>query len=62
MAEPHHSNRVEEAFQEPGFDRAAASASLQAVHPGLPVLEVSARSGAGMEDWLRLLRGRLKTS
>lgn len=33
------------------FDRAAALANLAAVHPGLPVLEVSARSGQGMQSW-----------
>jgi hydrogenase nickel incorporation protein HypB len=35
-----------------GFDREAAYRNVQAVRPGLPVLEVSARSGQGMEAWL----------
>jgi hydrogenase nickel incorporation protein HypB len=39
-----------------GFDRPALRASIDAVHPGLPVLELSARSGQGMESWLALLR------
>jgi hydrogenase nickel incorporation protein HypB len=41
-----------------GFDRAAALANLEAVRPGMAVLEVSAKSGAGMEAWLELLRTR----
>jgi hydrogenase nickel incorporation protein HypB len=39
-----------------GFDRALLRANVEAVHPGLPVLEVSARTGEGMEGWLALLR------
>lgn len=35
-----------------GFDREAAHRNVQEVRPGLPVLEVSARSGQGMEAWL----------
>ncbi len=38
------------------FDRAVALASIESVHPGLRVIEVSARSGHGMEDWLDTLR------
>lgn len=34
------------------FDQAAAEANIQAVRPGMPVLRVSARSGAGMDEWL----------
>jgi len=34
------------------FDRAAAHASIEAVRPGMKVLEVSARTGAGMPEWL----------
>jgi hydrogenase nickel incorporation protein HypB len=34
-----------------GFDRAATLANVEAVRPGMPMLEVSARSGAGMEGW-----------
>ncbi len=32
------------------FDRAAALAAIEDVHPGLPVHEVSARTGAGVDD------------
>lgn len=40
-----------------GFDRAAVHENIQNVRPGMPVLEVSARSGVGMEAWLgELLR------
>jgi len=38
-----------------GFDRADALANLQAVRPGLEVLETSARTGVGMEAWLERL-------
>jgi hydrogenase nickel incorporation protein HypB len=41
-----------------GFDRAAALGHLEAVRPGMPWLEVSARTGAGMDAWLALLRER----
>jgi hydrogenase nickel incorporation protein HypB len=39
-----------------GFDRAAARRSIEAVRPGLEVLELSARSGVGMDAWLARLR------
>ena len=38
-----------------GFDAAAAHLNIQAVRPGMQVWEVSARSGEGMEQWLRFL-------
>ena len=37
------------------FDRAAAVEAIQAVRPGLPILETSARSGEGMDRWLAWL-------
>lgn len=37
------------------FDRAAAYASIEAVRPGMPVCEVSARTGEGMDRWLALI-------
>jgi hydrogenase nickel incorporation protein HypB len=37
------------------FDRVAAYANLEAVRPGLPVLETSARTGAGLDDWIDAL-------
>ncbi|MFN7949779.1 MAG: hydrogenase nickel incorporation protein HypB [Blastocatellia bacterium] len=41
------------------FDVAAAHRSIQAVRPGLRVFEVSAKTGAGMDEWLRFLRMNL---
>ena len=41
------------------FDRPAALASIQAVRPGMKVLGVSARSGAGMNEYLELLEAGL---
>ena len=40
------------------FDRAAACRNIEAVRPGMEVLEVSAKTGAGMEAWLRFLEAR----
>lgn len=37
------------------FDFAAARENLAAVRPGLPVLSVSAKTGEGMEEWLKML-------
>jgi hydrogenase nickel incorporation protein HypB len=34
------------------FDREAALANLQQVHPGIPVFEVSAKKDTGMDGWL----------
>ncbi len=41
------------------FDRAAAHRHIQSVRPGMQVFEVSAKTGAGMEQWLRFLESRL---
>ena len=41
-----------------GFDRAAALANVEAVRPGMAVLEVSARSRMGLDEWLNLLETR----
>lgn len=38
-----------------GFDRARALAAIDGVRPGMPVVEVSARTGEGMERWLEIL-------
>ncbi|HXA50151.1 MAG TPA: hydrogenase nickel incorporation protein HypB [Candidatus Acidoferrum sp.] len=40
------------------FDRAAACAAINAVRPNLRVLEVSAKTGDGMQAWLDLLIAR----
>jgi len=36
-----------------------ALANISGVHPGLPVLELSARSGVGVEAWIGLLDRRI---
>lgn len=41
------------------FDLAAASSSIQSVRPGMQVLEVSTKTGEGVEECLRFLRSRL---
>jgi hydrogenase nickel incorporation protein HypB len=38
-----------------GFDRDEAIRSIEAVRPGLPVIDTSARTGVGMERWLERL-------
>jgi hydrogenase nickel incorporation protein HypB len=40
------------------FDAAAAHRNIQSVRPGIPVFEVSAKTGRGMEEWLQFLRVR----
>jgi hydrogenase nickel incorporation protein HypB len=43
-----------------GFDRDAALANVQDVRPGMPVIEVSSRSGVGMRVWLDSLLCRCR--
>jgi len=38
------------------FDAAAAHASIQSVRPGMRVFEVSAKTGAGMDEWLEFVQ------
>jgi hydrogenase nickel incorporation protein HypB len=40
-----------------GFDRAAARDAVDRVRPGLEIIETSARTGQGMDEWLRRLTG-----
>ncbi|MBZ0275524.1 MAG: hydrogenase nickel incorporation protein HypB [Anaerolineae bacterium] len=40
------------------FNREAAHASIQSVHPGIPIYEVSAKKGDGMAAWLDFLISR----
>jgi hydrogenase nickel incorporation protein HypB len=40
------------------FDLDAAQHSVQVVRPGMEILEVSAKTGAGMNDWIELLKER----
>jgi len=44
------------------FDLAAALYSIQSVRPGMEVLEVSAKTGAGLDEYLGFLEGRIKPS
>ncbi len=37
------------------FDKQAALESIQAVRPAMQVFEVSAKTGAGMDEWLQFL-------
>jgi hydrogenase nickel incorporation protein HypB len=38
-----------------GFDREAALANIKEIRPGIRIFETSAKSGAGMEEWLAYL-------
>ena len=40
------------------FDRAAAHANIHAVRPGMPIFELSAKTGQGMDRWISFLSGR----
>ena len=44
------------------FDAAAAHANIQSVRPGMPVFEVAAKTGEGMEQWLQFLHERFTTA
>ena len=47
------------------FDREAALANIEAVRPGMRVVETSAKTGRGMDEWIQLLkqmRDRLVTT
>jgi hydrogenase nickel incorporation protein HypB len=44
------------------FDVAAAHRSIQSVRPGMQVFEVSAKTGEGMEAWLKFLECRFGES
>ena len=43
-----------------GFAREVAHASIDEVHPGVPILELSARSGEGFGDWIELIEERIR--
>lgn len=40
------------------FDSAAARANIQSVRPGMPVLELSSKTGQGMDGWMALLESK----
>lgn len=41
------------------FDRAAAVANIHAVRPGMPIFELSAKTGQGFDEWLSFLTARV---
>lgn len=45
--------------QATGFERATALANVNRVHPGLPIVELSSRTGEGMDAWIALLNERI---
>jgi hydrogenase nickel incorporation protein HypB len=42
------------------FDRAAATANILSVRPGMPILELSAKTNAGMHAWVDFLEARIQ--
>ncbi len=45
--------------QATGFDRETALTNIRTVHPDLPVLELSVRSGEGVDSWIEFLDSRI---
>ena len=43
-----------------GCDLAALRENIDRVRPGMPILELSSKSGAGMDEWLRLVGARAR--
>jgi hydrogenase nickel incorporation protein HypB len=41
------------------FDLAAARDNIQQIRPGMEIIEVSSKTGAGMEEWMAALTARL---
>ena len=41
-----------------GFDREAAIRNIRAIRPDVRVFETSAKTGAGMQEWLDYLAGQ----
>jgi hydrogenase nickel incorporation protein HypB len=44
------------------FNWAATAANLQSVRPGMPVIQVSAKTGQGMEEWMVFLAAASKSA
>lgn len=42
------------------YDKAAALQSIEQIHPGMPVFEISAKTEDGLEAWLEWIRERVK--
>ena len=45
-----------------GCDLAALRENIQRVRPGMQIFELSSKSGAGMDDWLRFVAARARES
>jgi hydrogenase nickel incorporation protein HypB len=45
-----------------GFDRDAAIRNIRKIRPGIQIFETSAKTGAGMEEWLAYLAGQRTTA
>ena len=43
------------------FDRTTAHANIEKVRPGMPVFEVSTKTGNGLEEWLEFLAEKRRT-
>jgi hydrogenase nickel incorporation protein HypB len=43
-----------------GFDRAAAYRSMREVNPQIEIVELSAKTGTGMDSWIGLIEERLR--
>lgn len=43
-----------------GFDRVAAHESIRKVNPEISIIELSARTGAGIERWMTLIEERIR--
>jgi len=41
------------------FDHQAARANIQSVRPGMAVMELSSKTGQGMDEWLELLKSKI---
>jgi hydrogenase nickel incorporation protein HypB len=44
------------------FDLAKARAHALQVHPGIEIIEVSCKTGAGLEDWMKWLAQRRESA
>lgn len=42
------------------YDRESARTSIHQVNPGVPILELSARTGAGMDEWMAAIERRIQ--
>ncbi len=41
------------------YDRSAATAAIRQVNPGITILEISARTGAGLDEWIATIEERV---